>query len=71
MLYRNNRKTLVFSYIYFQVTLDTLKGEEIPLNSMLSPITCKVLNKKLTVTENDDQFVASIKSAIKSKLQHL
>uniref|UniRef100_A0A1B0G0H2 BED-type domain-containing protein n=1 Tax=Glossina morsitans morsitans TaxID=37546 RepID=A0A1B0G0H2_GLOMM len=63
-------KAIVDTLSTLAVTLDTLKGEEIPLNSMLSPITCKVLNKKLTVTEHDDQFVASIKSAIKSKLQH-
>ncbi|XP_037894421.1 uncharacterized protein LOC119640437 isoform X2 [Glossina fuscipes] len=63
-------KAIVDTLSTLAVTLDTLKGEEVPLNSMLSPITCKVLNKKLTVTENDDQFVASIKSAIKSKLQY-
>uniref|UniRef100_A0A1A9WHJ5 BED-type domain-containing protein n=1 Tax=Glossina brevipalpis TaxID=37001 RepID=A0A1A9WHJ5_9MUSC len=63
-------KAIVDTLSTLAVTLDTLKGEEIPLNSMLSPITCKVLNKKLTVTENDDQFVASIKSVINSKLEH-
>ncbi|XP_023303257.2 uncharacterized protein LOC111685237 [Lucilia cuprina] len=53
------------------VTLDTLKGEDIPLSSMLSPITSKVLTKKLAIHEGDDNFVEIIKSTISDTLHKL
>lgn len=51
--------------------MDTLRGEDIPLSSMLSPITAKVLNKKLVVTEGDDHLAAAIKDTISSTLDKL
>lgn len=51
--------------------MDTLKGEDIPLSSMLSPITAKVLTKKLALQEGDDNFVEIIKNTISNTLNKL
>ncbi|XP_075151449.1 DNA replication-related element factor [Haematobia irritans] len=53
------------------VTMDTLTGEEIPLSSMLSPITSKVLSKRLLFNEGDDNFAATIKDTISTTLDKL
>ncbi|KAH8287963.1 hypothetical protein KR018_010228 [Drosophila ironensis] len=51
------------------VALDTLRGEDIPLCSMLSPITSKILIKKLGIGERDDTMMMNIKRTIASVLQ--
>lgn len=53
------------------ITIETLKGEDIPLSSMLSPITSKVLTKKLVITEGDDNFAATIKDTISTTLDKM
>lgn len=49
--------------------MDTLRGEDIPLCSMLSPITSKILIKKLGIAEQDDPLMMNIKRTIASVLQ--
>ncbi|XP_068151391.1 uncharacterized protein Dref [Drosophila tropicalis] len=51
------------------IALDTLRGEDIPLCSMLSPITSKILIKKLGIAEQDDPLMMNIKRTIASVLQ--
>lgn len=46
------------------MTLDTLKAEELPLSSMLAPITTKVLKKKLAPSSSDDFFMISLKTTV-------
>ncbi|XP_037959546.1 uncharacterized protein LOC119688939 [Teleopsis dalmanni] len=53
------------------VSLDTLKGEEIPHSSMLSPITLKIINKRFTIAEKDTPLTKCLKSAIKGELEKL
>lgn len=45
------------------MTLDTLKAEDLPLSSMLSPISTKVLKKKLA-PGSDNSFIISLKTTI-------
>lgn len=49
--------------------MDTLRGEDIPLCSMLSPITSKILIKKLGIAEQDDPLMMNLKRTISSVLQ--
>uniref|UniRef100_W8BY27 Zinc finger BED domain-containing protein 1 n=1 Tax=Ceratitis capitata TaxID=7213 RepID=W8BY27_CERCA len=67
----SSSKVIVDSINILAITLDTLKGEEIPHCSMLSPITSKIVNKKLALCESDDEFVASIKTTISRELQEV
>jgi len=53
----------------FQIALDTLRGEDIPLCSMLSPITSKILIKKLGLAEQDDPLMMNVKRTISGVLQ--
>ncbi|XP_053959025.1 uncharacterized protein LOC128863740 [Anastrepha ludens] len=65
----SSSKVIVDTLNILAITLDTLKGEEIPHSSMLSPITSKIVNKKLALCETDDEFVANIKTTISRELQ--
>ncbi|XP_017854621.2 uncharacterized protein LOC108599088 [Drosophila busckii] len=51
------------------IALDTLRGEDMPLCSMLSPITSKILIKKLGIAEQDDPLMMNIKRTIAGVLQ--
>ncbi|XP_039951667.1 uncharacterized protein LOC120768945 [Bactrocera tryoni] len=64
-------KVIVDTLNILAITLDTLKGEEIPHSSMLSPITSKIVNKKLALGDTDDELVANIKTTISSELQNV
>ncbi|XP_067621983.1 E3 SUMO-protein ligase ZBED1 [Eurosta solidaginis] len=62
-------KAIVDTLNILAMTLDTLKGEEIPHSSMLSPITSKIVNKKLSLCATDDEFAANLKNTISRELQ--
>ncbi|XP_022222605.1 uncharacterized protein LOC111074199 [Drosophila obscura] len=62
-------KTVTEALSALVIALDTLRGEDIPLCSMLSPITSKILIKKLGIVEQDDSLMMSIKRTIAGVLQ--
>ncbi|KAH8328471.1 hypothetical protein KR067_009830 [Drosophila pandora] len=62
-------KTVTEALSALVIALDTLRGEDIPLCSMLSPITSKILIKKLGIAEQDDPLMMNIKRTIASVLQ--
>ncbi|KAH8410259.1 hypothetical protein KR009_010227 [Drosophila setifemur] len=62
-------KTVTEALSALVIALDTLRGEDIPLCSMLSPITSKILVKKLGIAEQDDTLMMNVKRTIASVLQ--
>ncbi|XP_034668894.1 uncharacterized protein LOC117901991 [Drosophila subobscura] len=62
-------KTVTEALSALVIALDTLRGEDIPLCSMLSPITSKILIKKLGIVEQDDSLMMNIKRTIAGVLQ--
>ncbi|KAH8260370.1 hypothetical protein KR026_010389 [Drosophila bipectinata] len=62
-------KTVTEALSALVIALDTLRGEDIPLCSMLSPITSKILIKKLGIAEQDDPLMMNMKRTIASVLQ--
>ncbi|XP_017075793.1 uncharacterized protein LOC108110995 [Drosophila eugracilis] len=62
-------KTVTEALSALVIALDTLRGEDIPLCSMLSPITSKILIKKLGIAEQDDPLMMNVKRTISSVLQ--
>ncbi|XP_033157246.1 uncharacterized protein LOC117139184 [Drosophila mauritiana] len=62
-------KTVTEALSALVIALDTLRGEDIPLCSMLSPITSKILIKKLGIAEQDDPLMMNLKRTISSVLQ--
>ncbi|KAH8255599.1 hypothetical protein KR038_007016 [Drosophila bunnanda] len=62
-------KTVTEALSALVIALDTLRGEDIPLSSMLSPITSKILIKKLGIAEQDDSLMMNVKRTIAGVLQ--
>lgn len=62
-------KTVTEALSALVIALDTLRGEDMPLCSMLSPITSKILIKKLGIAEQDEPLMMNIKRTIASVLQ--
>ncbi|XP_017005665.2 uncharacterized protein Dref [Drosophila takahashii] len=62
-------KTVTEALSALVIALDTLRGEDIPLSSMLSPITSKILIKKLGIAEQDDPLMMNVKRTISAVLQ--
>ncbi|XP_016979099.1 uncharacterized protein LOC108044560 [Drosophila rhopaloa] len=62
-------KTVTEALSALVIALDTLRGEDIPLCSMLSPITSKILIKKLGIAEQDDPLMMNVKRTIAGVLQ--
>ncbi|KAI8043215.1 uncharacterized protein LOC128262834 [Drosophila gunungcola] len=62
-------KTVTEALSALVIALDTLRGEDIPLCSMLSPITSKILIKKLGIAEQDDPLMMNVKRTISGVLQ--
>ncbi|XP_030376679.1 uncharacterized protein LOC115625682 [Scaptodrosophila lebanonensis] len=62
-------KTVTEALSALVIALDTLRGEDIPLCSMLSPITSKIIIKKLGIVEQDDPLMMNIKRTIAGVLQ--
>ncbi|XP_017042853.1 uncharacterized protein LOC108089214 [Drosophila ficusphila] len=62
-------KTVTEALSALVIALDTLRGEDIPLCSMLSPITSKILIKKLGIAEQDDPLMMNVKRTIAAVLQ--
>ncbi|XP_060645670.1 uncharacterized protein LOC132784222 [Drosophila nasuta] len=63
-------KTVTEALSALVIALDTLRGEDMPLCSMLSPITSKILIKKLGIAEQDDPLMMNIKRTIANVLQN-
>ncbi|EDW03123.1 uncharacterized protein LOC6562822 [Drosophila grimshawi] len=62
-------KTVTEALSALVIALDTLRGEDMPLCSMLSPITSKILIKKLGIAEQDEPLMMNIKRTIAGVLQ--
>ncbi|KAL7741901.1 hypothetical protein ACLKA6_012115 [Drosophila palustris] len=62
-------KTVTEALSALVIALDTLRGEDMPLCSMLSPITSKILIKKLGIAEQDEPLMMNIKRTIATVLQ--